>query len=61
MYNDAILSADNWRRNYDAEVKYANSYREVYGNEMRRRPFFFLAGMLTAALGILLVAQAFTV
>lgn len=66
QYAEAIISADNWRKNYDMMKDSKNMYywemlewMDKAGQRLRHYPFVFLAGMLTAALGILLVAQAF--
>jgi hypothetical protein len=58
MYNDAVNAADNWRRNFDAEVKEVILWHGKYYDSQKSKPFLFLAGLLTGVLGILIISGA---
>lgn len=61
MYNIAIQSADNWRKNYDAVNQDANYWFQKFNQAFRSHVYFFMAGIMSGVLGTLLVATIFNV
>lgn len=61
LLGDAMLAADSWHKEATQNQIAADYYGNRYTILLSRLPFMFIAGMMTAALGILLMAQAFNV
>lgn len=61
LLSDAILAASSWHKEANIAENIAYKQWEMINVLRSRQPIFFLAGMLTATLGILLAAQVFNV
>lgn len=59
MYNDAINSADNWRKNYDTQMARLDYCYALALKYKKALPFIFIAGLMAGVLGTLLAASAF--
>lgn len=58
-YNQAVLSAHNWRLNADAATVAADYWQSLARRYFRLFPLMLIVGVMAGVLGTLLAASAF--